>query len=49
MSGHFRRRVYEIRNPVMVPVTLATAVGTTRYRPDVVADVRRTAWKKSGL
>jgi hypothetical protein len=48
-SGHLSRRVYEMRNPVRVPVADATAVGTTRYSPDVVAVVNRTAWKKSGL
>lgn len=28
---------------------LAVTTGTTRYRPEVVALVRTTAWKKSGV
>jgi hypothetical protein len=48
MIGHFNRRVYVTRNPVAVPVREATAVGTTRYRPDVVAEVNSTAWKYKG-
>jgi hypothetical protein len=38
-----------IRKPVAVPATEATAEETTRRKPEVVAVVRRTPWKKSGL
>jgi hypothetical protein len=33
----------------MVPVKEDTMVGMTRRRPEAVAEVRRTAWKKRGL
>ena len=48
-SGHLRRRVYVIRKPVAVPAMEATAEEMTRRRPEVVAVVRRTPWKKRGL
>jgi hypothetical protein len=38
-----------MRKPVAVPAREATAEETTRRRPEVVAVVRRTPWKKSGL
>lgn len=47
--GHLRRRVEVIRKPVAVPVVEETAEQIIRRRPEVVADVRRTPWKKRGL
>jgi len=47
--GHLRRRVEVIRKPVAVPVVEATAEQMIRRRPEVVAEVRRTPWKKRGL
>ena len=46
--GHLRRRVEVIRKPVAVPVAELTAEQIIRRRPEVVADVRRTPWKKRG-
>lgn len=47
--GHFRRRVAVMRKPVAVPVVEETAEQMMRRRPEVVAVVRRTPWKNSGL
>ena len=35
--------------PVRAPEREAMRVGTRRWRPEVVAVVRRTPWKKRGL
>ncbi len=49
VSGHLRRRVEVMRKPVAAPAMEEMAEETTRRRPEVVAVVRRTAWKKRGL
>ena len=38
-----------MRKPVEAPATAVTAEQVIRRRPEVVAEVKRTAWKKSGL
>ena len=48
-SGHFILRVAEMANPAEAPPAAEITVGTMRYRPDVVAEVRSTAWKYKGL
>lgn len=48
-TGHLRRRVRSTAKPTEVPVMEEAMVGRTRRRPEEVADVRRTAWKKRGL
>jgi hypothetical protein len=48
-SGHFNRRVRVIRNPVAVAAVEAAAEKAMRCRPEDVAEMRRTPWKKMGL
>jgi hypothetical protein len=38
-----------MRKPVAAPTMEATMVGTSRCRPETVAEVRRTPWKNKGL
>lgn len=48
-GAHLRRRDQVMAKPVSAPATEATALGTTRRRPESVAEERRTAWKYRGL
>jgi hypothetical protein len=48
-SGHLRRLDHDIKNPVETPAMVADAEGTMRWRPESVADSRRTAWKYKGI
>jgi hypothetical protein len=48
-SGQCRRRVCAMRKPVAAPAVEATPEERTRRKPEVVAEVRRTPWKKRGL
>lgn len=48
-GAHFRSRVYVIRKPVATPAMEDITEGAARRRPESVAEVRSTAWEKSGL